>query len=739
MIEAGYKNSKKKILTLKNRVYILLLFVSILFLGLGYASINNISLNISGLVSANPQEGLFITDVSYLQSNKADLENTKIISIYQNNLNSKIVLENDKDAIFTYQVNIHNSTNSAYLFNGVEYIVSEQTYSNENIIFELNGLEIGDIVESNDDINFTISFKYKDVPITDCELVSLLNFKFDIAKYVIAEFDGNGGEVTTSSKLVIVNKPYGELPIPVREGYTFSGWAVEKTGKELITENSIVETEIDHKLYAQWNAKSYTIKYHANGGEGTMVDQVIKYDAVVPLSKNTFTKTGYSFFGWATTADGEKAYNDTDNVVNLLLEGTVDLYALWVEDSYTVTFDYNGGIGSVSSMQVLYGQTYGTLPEYPYLQDNIFIGWYTAKTGGTQVFSTSTVNIKENHTLYAQWESIQYNDAIQNVVAKNAPDLNQDGIIDSIYLSFTCSSSFEKYNIPIKNLVVGQKYRLKYTASNNASFGDIESGYKNSMYGSMITTTASLSSGSIKTEAIAAGGLIAQWSDYSKGDIWLNGPFNMEMVFTAEATNMYWTWDFGLMEDGILYDFNITNIVLEPVVPTIEFSNKNMILHTTSAAQILDDESNDYSSNFIFDGDGYAETIYYPITGLSSGSTYTITFEHLYNGRLIDDSASTTNIRYEYGTGIMSTIPTKYGSFMTSIGTFASNTFIKKTVTGTVDTVTLTFTASSSTMYWVWNMANCSDSYNNEINIKVTKFSVSHNNGGQMIYHNESS
>ena len=100
MIEAGYKNSKKKILTLKNRVYILLLFVSILFLGLGYASINNISLNISGLVSANPQEGLFITDVSYLQSNKADLENTKIISIYQNNLNSKIVLENDKDAIF---------------------------------------------------------------------------------------------------------------------------------------------------------------------------------------------------------------------------------------------------------------------------------------------------------------------------------------------------------------------------------------------------------------------------------------------------------------------------------------------------------------------------------------------------------------------------------------------------------------------------------------------------------------
>ena len=96
-------------------------------------------------------------------------------------------------------------------------------------------------------------------------------------------------------------------------------------------------------------------------------------------------------------------------------------------------------------------------------------------------------------------------------------------------------------------------------------------------------------------------------------------------------------------------------------------------------------------------------------------------------------------MRYDYGTGIMSTAPTKYGSFMTNIGTYASNTYIKKTVTGTVDTVTLTFTASNSTMYWVWNMANCSDSYNNKISIKVTKFSASHNNGGQIVYYNANS
>ena len=721
------------------RLFSILFVAATLFMGVGYASINSISLNVNGGALAQVQEKLFITEVNYNEnlSTNVLITDSKINSAYQTNLDSSIVLTSNADSQITYDITIYNSNDVSFVFTGVDYSLGVDTYSNENIGFKLANLTEGTIINAKDDITFSITFYYKDSSaISDVKLDSILNFRFELNKYIVVNFDGNGGNVDVSSKEFLFNTPYGELPIPTREGYTFSGWAVEKAGKELITESTIVSLDYEHTLYAQWNAKSYTIQYHANGGEGTMVDQVIKYDAVVPLSANAFTKDGYSFLGWALSENGEKIYNDMDNVVNLKLEGIVDLYALWGEDSYTVTFDYNGGTGTVSSMQVLYGQTYGTLPEYPYLQDNIFIGWYTAKAGGTQVFSTSTVNINGDHILYAQWESIQYNDAIQNVVAKNVPDLNDDGIIDSIYLSFICSSSYEKYNIPIKNLVVGQKYKLTYTASNNASFGDIESGYKNSMYGSIITATASLSSGSIKNEAIADGGLIAQWSDYSKGDKWLNGPFDMEMEFIAEATDMYWTWDFGLMEDGILYDFNITNIVLEPVVPTIDFADKKMILYSTSAAQILDDVSDSYSSSFTFDGDGSAETLYYPITGLISGSTYTITFEHLYDGKLIDDSANTSTIRYEYGTGIMNAAPTKYGSFMTSIGTYASNTFIKTTVTGTTDTVTLTFTATSSTAYWVWNMANCSDSYNNKISIKVTKFSASHNNGGHFVYYN---
>ena len=720
----------------------LIMLIITMFMCVGFAAVNSIVTKYSGESIAKAHGEVFITNISYVDDGVSDASNYEILYADNTILKSKIVLEeNNIDSQVSLKVHFYNSSSYDYIFKDVVYaddLVDEDIYSNLDITYTFD--KQNEVISRNGgEMDIIITFKYNQImEDTSNILNSLLNFKFVLLKYVKVNFDANGGKVSPSSNEYLFDSPYGELPVPTREGYTFTGWALEKAGREIITENNIVSVDGEHTLYAQWNAKSYTIRYNANGGTGSMIDQTIKYDAIVSLSKNTFVKEGYKFLGWSTSVDGEKAYNDMDSVVNLKLDGVVDLYALWAIDSYTVTFDYNGGTGSTQSMQVIYDNTYGALPEYPYLQDNIFTGWYTAKSGGTQVLPSTVVNIREDHTLYAHWEVTQYNDAIKDIVIKNVPDQNNDGVVDSVYLSFKCSSSFEKYNIPLKNLIVGQKYKISYTASNNASFGDSEAGYKNSFYGSIITNEAQLSSGSIKDQAIAAGGMIAQWDDRSKGDKWLNGPFEKEMVFTATASNMYWTWDFGLMRDYILYDFNVTNIKLEPVVPTINFSNKSLVLYSTSKAVVKNDVVSTYSNSFVFDGDSYAETLYYPITGLTANSTYTITFEHIYNGRLIDDSAVVSELRYEYGTGIMNAAPTKYGSFMSQLGTYASSTFVKKTVDGVKDTVTFTFTATGDTAYWVWNLANCSDSYDNPISIKVTKFSASHKNGGSITYYSSS-
>ena len=78
-----------------------------------------------------------------------------------------------------------------------------------------------------------------------------------------------------------------------------------------------------------------TVTFDANGGTGTMSNQVVSYNTATALTANAFTRTGYSFAGWATTADGSKAY---DNQESVTLTKNTTLYALWTKNSYNVSF-----------------------------------------------------------------------------------------------------------------------------------------------------------------------------------------------------------------------------------------------------------------------------------------------------------------------------------------------------------------------------------------------------------------
>ena len=130
-----------------------------------------------------------------------------------------------------------------------------------------------------------------------------------------------------------------------RTGYTFAGWATSKDGnvvyankesvKNLKSENNATIT-----LYAQWTANTYTVKFNANGGSGTMTDKTFTYDKEEPLTANSFTRTGYTFAGWNTQPDGKgRSYTDMAKVKNLTAENntTVTLYAVWEAK-------YSGGI-----------------------------------------------------------------------------------------------------------------------------------------------------------------------------------------------------------------------------------------------------------------------------------------------------------------------------------------------------------------------------------------------------------
>lgn len=551
-----------------------------------------------------------------------------------------------------------------------------------------------------------------------------------------------------------------------RIGYSFGGWNTKADGTgvnyadEASVKNLTATNGATVTLYAKWNPKSYYIRYHANGGQGSMPDQSILYGTMTKLNKNAFTKTDYTFAGWATTPDGEVVYNDEHNVISLKTEGVLDLYAVWIQDSHTVTFDYNGGYGSPASKPFQNGKAYGQLPEYPMhapvklneteSENYLFTGWYTQRNGGTRVYASTIANTTQDHTLYAHWEKAPSNNVIHNMKVYNNPDDDFDGVVDDVHLIFTCTSSFEKFNIPLKGLVPGQTYVLTYNAGNTASYGDYITGYQNSVYGSYIVATRELTGGRIdaanSTVTYYGKDLLSTWNDRiepdgtndgshaATNDTKLQGPWNNRTItFTATQETMYWTWDFGLMQDNVEYEYSITDIQLKPVVPKIDFANKKLFLADGSAARVLNDNSSAYASKFTFDGESYAETMYYPISGLTVGTTYTITLDHKVTGALIDSS------RYDYGCGIASTVPAKIGSKLDDLGvTWISNKKVFTNLNAT-ESVTFTFIATDSTAYWVWNMANCSDTTNCTIDVKVTNFSAAHKNGGNITYHTATS
>lgn len=102
----------------------------------------------------------------------------------------------------------------------------------------------------------------------------------------------------------------------------------------------------DITIKAIYTAKTYTVIYDANGGEGTMANQILSYDKADTLKACGFTREGHTFLGWNTKADGSGVfYADQQVVKNMTIIDGIVLYAQWqvkAPNVHTVTFMANG-------------------------------------------------------------------------------------------------------------------------------------------------------------------------------------------------------------------------------------------------------------------------------------------------------------------------------------------------------------------------------------------------------------
>lgn len=111
-------------------------------------------------------------------------------------------------------------------------------------------------------------------------------------------YDLNGGSVSGEKKSYTVETETFSLPTPTREGYIFTGWTGTNGNTPEITVSIGKGSTGDRSYTANWRAITYTVKYSANGGTGTMEDSLHVYDNSLNSRENTFTKEGYRFDGW---------------------------------------------------------------------------------------------------------------------------------------------------------------------------------------------------------------------------------------------------------------------------------------------------------------------------------------------------------------------------------------------------------------------------------------------------------
>lgn len=156
-------------------------------------------------------------------------------------------------------------------------------------------------------------------------------------------------------------------------------------------------------------APTYTVTYNGNDSTAGTVPTdsqfYIESDPVTVLGNTgNLVKTGYTFAGWNTKADGS-GMDYTENTKFNIGTSNVTLYAQWIPNQYTVTFNSNGG-NTINPITANYDTTI-TAPLNTVRVGYTFIDWYK-ESGFTNAWNFTTDKVTNDTTLYAKWSPNQY-------------------------------------------------------------------------------------------------------------------------------------------------------------------------------------------------------------------------------------------------------------------------------------------------------------------------------------------
>ena len=278
-----------------------------------------------------------------------------------------------------------------------------------------------------------------------------------IEKYTVT-FDPLGGIASFTTKKVEPGDVYGDLPTATKTGYTLVGW----TSKNLFYYRNIIEnsnlsysngvfkqTSADIRTDLQWKiqgfkgttyVKNLTATKTQNSGtvsltftkdssfdnlrfgvNGEKIDTLVRFDASSLTNGKTYTisakivNSTQGSVSWSNLQleEGSTVTEYQDHIINASTKVTTyrdhKVYAVWTPNTYTITYNANGGVGGPSSQSYTYSPS-GTITlssDRPSKSGHRFLGWSLSSSATSASYSAGNSwnrSNANNYTLYAVWE-----------------------------------------------------------------------------------------------------------------------------------------------------------------------------------------------------------------------------------------------------------------------------------------------------------------------------------------------
>lgn len=190
------------------------------------------------------------------------------------------------------------------------------------------------------------------------------------------------------------------LPTPIKDGYSFLGWSLEKGSSSYITTLDNISSNV--AVFANWEKiiKVYEVTYNLDGGsfESDVEDSFVegeKFTLPIPV------KEGYKFLGWSLTKDSDEYVLELKDIYK-----DITVYGNWekIEIYSSIYYILNGGRLNEQAPEIYLEGAELVLP-IPLYDGFEFLGWTYQENGSTYVSKISSSKTGDL-TLYANWKEI---------------------------------------------------------------------------------------------------------------------------------------------------------------------------------------------------------------------------------------------------------------------------------------------------------------------------------------------